>query len=448
MRHRVVREGLGYRLDIPNQGVSIAASRLRESSGDVTAELFISRAPDLPGLTIRHNLLSPTTRGTLARSLGARTNHFDWNAALEELAMGVLELERQGEPWVRIGHLAPRERPPYLLRPFIYEHKPTILFGMGGIGKSTVFAGAMAVAVATGRTPFPEWVVSRTGPVLILDWEGEPEDWNDAIVAICDGLGIEVPDFDYRTCRGPLETQTNAIAERVERVGAALVIIDSAEAAMRSPRDSGSDDPAKRFYDALRLIPCAALVIDHVSKSQIEHGGNGGPIGNVTKQNRARATWEVRATAATSEDGTNHVQLINRKNNLDRTQPSIGIAWIRSEGAIRMWAEDIVPVPRRKDGRLSLWERCREVLASGVPLSAPELVGALSLSGKDPVRQVENAMARHPDIFAHGDGSRLVRPWYLLEGAADAPVTGQIIAFPGTVQPPAPVITVDEDPFA
>ena len=433
MRVTTVRDGLGYRYDAPGAGVSMRLDRLRESSGEVSGELVISRAPDGHLLVARVNLLSATTRAALAKQVGSRSNSFDWTTALERFFLETIALEREGEPWVAVGRLPARQAPPYLMRPFLYESKPSILYGAGGLGKSTIIASAIAVALVSGRAPLASWSVMRTGPVMVLDWEGDPDDWNDSISAIAAGLGIEPPELDYRTCRGPLESQIHSIAERAQATGAVCVIVDSAEAAMRSPRESGSDDPAKRFYDALRLIPSAALVIDHVTKAQAEHGGNGGPIGNVTKSNRARATFELKSAGKDSEDGTRHLIIVNRKNNLDRAGASEAVAVVREPGIIRIWHEELPTVTARElDARMPLWERVRRLLDGHEPMSAPEIVGALGLSTKDPVRSVEIAMQRHKDVFDHAPGHRLTRAWYVIEGASDLPSTGQIIAFPGT----------------
>lgn len=438
MKNRVQRDGLGYRLDIPAAGVAIRADRLREASGEVTVELTVERAPDGHLSRSRFNLLSgPRTRAEMANGLSRKSAWDGWAATLEELSLGILELEREGSPWLKVGKQPPRDKPPYLLRPWLFEMAPTILFGGGGLGKSTVFAAGIVVTIATGRAPMDGWAPMRTGPVLILDWEGDDEDWNDAISLVAAGMGIESPEVLYRQCRGPLEGQVDAIAEMAQEVGAVLIVVDSAEAAMRSPRDAGADDPAKRFYDALRMIPTAALVIDHVSKSTLEHGGNGGPIGSVTKYNRARAVWELRQSGKADADGTRHLALINRKMSKDAVQDPVGVAVRRADGMIRMWQEPYDAAEAVRQGKaarltMALWERIHGLLASGNPMTAPEIVGALSVSGKDPLRIVESAMSRQKLVFAHGTGGRLDRLWYVIEGAVPE-VDGQIIAFPGAV---------------
>lgn len=439
MKRLTVREGRGYRLDRTDLGVSLRIDRIRESSGEVTGELTVERAPDGHLAFTRLNLLSKTTRVSLAKDLsttaGGKHRDVPWAELLERFCLEVIVMEREGEPWLTVGRMPPRERPPYLMEPFLYERAPTILFGPGGIGKSSVFASAIAIAVATGRAALPGWVICRTGPVVVLDWEADPDDWNDSIAGVCRGIGIDPPLVHYRQCSGPLDGQVNAIASFVERTGAVLVIVDSAEAAMRSPRESGADDPVKRFYDALRQIPSSALVIDHVSKAVAEHGGNGGPIGSVTKGNRARMTWELRTASARDDDGTRHLRLINRKNNKDDERSDAHVAVHRQGGVIRMWPE--APPTRPRDGD-ALWERIRTLL-SGRPMTVPDIIGALGVTGRDPMRVVETAMARKGGMFGKSRGSRTDRTWYLVDTADDTPdeepVTGQVIAFPGTVLP-------------
>ena len=87
-------------------------------------------------------------------------------------------------PSTATGRRPLRPQPPSLLRPMLYVGKPTILFGQGGVGKSSAIAAAIVVSVRTGVAALDAWEVVDSGEVLVLDWEGDADDWNDAVDSI------------------------------------------------------------------------------------------------------------------------------------------------------------------------------------------------------------------------------------------------------------------------
>lgn len=436
MRNPVQRDGLGYVLDVPKDGVSIRADRIRESSGEITAELVVERAPDGHILRTRLNLLSATTRSSLAKDLSSRAPGPDWRKLLEVLCLGVVELEREGEPFQMIGRSPVRPEPPYLMRPMLFAGKPTILFGEGGVGKSSALAAAIAVSVASGQAAVDAWSVVTPGPVLVLDWEGDDGDWNDAVARIAAGMSIPPPLLHYRRMSGSLDGAVNEIAAYCDEHAIVLIVVDSVTWATRSmDRAAGIEEPAKRLFEALRHIGRSSLLIDHKSKAGLrddESGSN--PIGALVKVNAARASYELRRAGEPSADGTRHLALIARKLNPVAPQPPLGIAVRVTGGETRLWTEpvllgDEVVVQQVKESG-ALWERIRDALLPGTPLTASQIVGRIGLDGpKDPIRTVENAMARKPAIFANAGGpGRDSRKWYLIlqPGGGDVTVEGQM----------------------
>lgn len=450
MKNPVKRDGLGYRWDIIRDGITLKADRIHESGEVVSAEVVIERAPQGHLLRTRINLLAAQTRGSFAKQLASlpegRGEGVNWPVVLERFFDGVLALEREGPPFERIGKRALRPQPPYLLKPMLYVGKPTILFGEGGVGKSSAIAAGVAVSVQTGVAALDAWQVVASGNVLVLDWEGDGDDWNDATARVCAGLRIEPIELHYRRMRGALDADVHRISEYCDENDIVLVIVDSVTWATREAGRGPSDEPVKRLFDALRMIGRASLLIDHKSKSAIADDQTTGssPIGSIVKVNAARATFELRKADDMDPDGTRHLALINHKQNPTALQPPLGVA-VRSGGeTTTMWTEPVRlndhAVAREASASGALWQRARDVLRVRGHMTGPTLVGHLGLGGKDPLRQIETAMVRKPAIFGSTGTERNTRTWYLHESRAafedkevppppEPPVSGQTTAF-------------------
>lgn len=446
MKNPVTRDGLGYVWSLTNEGVEIRADRLRESSGELTAELRFALAPQGHVYRTRLNLLAGQTRSSVAKELTVRAPGPAWRELLERFCDGVVELEREGAPFVMIGRAPIRPAPPFLMRPMLFVGKPTILFGEGGVGKSSAVAAAVAVSVASGVAALDAWSVVTSGPVLVLDWEGDGDDWNDAVARVAAGMHIDPPALHYRRMSGALDGQVNEIAAYCDEQGIVLVVIDSVTWAAKSMDRAPADEPVKRLFDALRMIGRTSLLIDHKSKAGIRDGDDGSnPIGSIVKVNAARAAYELRVAGPASPDGTRHLALIARKLNPTAPQPPLGIAVATATDSTTMWTEpvllgDHVVVNEAKRSNV-LWERIRDLLIDGVPRTAANIASLLGIDAKDPVRVVETAMSRKPLTFANnGVKVRSDRLWHLLV-SGEVSEQDNIILFPGmdvSETPPAP----------
>lgn len=423
MKNPVERDGLGYRWDIPKDGITLRADRLHESGEVLTAEVVIERAPEGRLVRTRINLLAAQTVASLGKQLGSqdRGRAVEWNTILGRFIDGVLALEREGAPFETIGRRPLRPQPPYLLRPMLYAGKPTILFGEGGVGKSSAIAAAVAVSVQTGVAVLDAWQVITPGEVLVLDWEGDGDDWNDAVARLAAGLRIEAPALHYRRMKGALDGQVHEIATYCDQHDIRLLIVDSVTWATRNSGDRGSvDEPVKRLFDALRAIGRASLLIDHKSKAAIADDQSTGasPIGSIVKVNAARATFELRKADEKDPDGTRHLALINRKVNPADEQGPLGIAVRYAGGETLMWTEPVrladQTVARQVDAAGSLWQRIEDVLRVRGPMTGPTICGHLGIEGKDPLRTVEIAMGRKPRVFGVAGELRNTRKWFLL----------------------------------
>lgn len=322
--------GTMYRYSVPEQAIVIRFERLALSRGDTVALVSVT----LGSRHLIHSRLylsSGTDRKRFADLLRVREHGPDWFGILEDACVEVLAAESAGDPLVRLGTVAARRgEPPMLLYPLMERYASTILYGAGGVGKSYL-AAAAAVSVASGHPCIGDWVPEMTGPVLILDWEADEETWAYRTEEIAIGREVDRAGLPilYRRQAQPLLHRADALAAEVHSEGVVLVVVDSVTPAIGTGEDI--NDTAQRFLDAVRSLRTTALLIDHVSGLHVEaEDGSTKPIGAISKVNRARATWELRATEA---DGV--LTLTNRKRNNGPRHAPITLQAIRGDGWLK-----------------------------------------------------------------------------------------------------------------
>jgi DNA-directed RNA polymerase specialized sigma24 family protein len=412
---KVERVGLGYVLSAPNVGLSLSIDRLTESRGELSGELHVAATGPGQLLRGRFNLSSISTRGTVAKHLRSRLEGVDWADILESFCGQVLEAERRGAPVVVVGNRPPRAAPTWVLDPLLIRHEPTILYGEGGTGKSTL-AAAVAASVASGVSAFEGWEVPAAQPVLVLDWEADADAWNDLIASLCLTLGVAPPDVFYRPCSGSMPGQIHQIAREVTEREVGLIIVDSVGLATPMARDGGdAAEGALRMFDALRLIGVSSLLIDHVSKAQMVQERAVGPYGSVYKVNSARSVYELRAGTEPEEDaGERHLALIHRKHNLTPRQPTVGIRVERTPESLLLRREEVRAEPGLVTG-LTVAERLKQYLRSERPMTVPDIAKGIGVDAA----QIKNTLHRRRDQFAQVGYDGRLPTWHLLSDRDD-----------------------------
>jgi len=173
----------------------------------------------------------------------------------------------------------------------------------------------------------------KQGNVLYLDWESTHRDHLRRAWAVKRGLGIDnYEEFLYLSCGQPLSVMLPRIQEIVEKHNIKLLIVDSQMAGSDFGPDIGQN--ATRFYNALRMLGCSTLVLDHVSKAAMQmpdDANSTGPHGSVVKANRSRQQYELKKHQA--GQGFTDLTLRHWKNNegpLAEAQ-GIKIAWVNDQ---------------------------------------------------------------------------------------------------------------------
>jgi hypothetical protein len=268
--------------------------------------------------------------------------------------LGVVSLDE-------IDHTPPRP----LLLDRLDPEGHTVLFGDGGIGKSTL-ATAWAVEL-----------VQRGRRVLVLDYEGREREW--AFRARM--LGGEPQEILHAApfVRGDvapaLWDHADAVRDVVDAEDVTVVVIDSISAACHGITPS-SDEAATKYHAALQVIGRPVLSIAHVTKPRDGSDRLAKPYGSTQWHNLARVTWSL-----SEKDGK--VALTHRKANAYERQSPREVLFRRDDTG---WEVD-----DRKPLAPTILEQALMALADQ-PMTLNELSSRLTGVRKDSLqRKLRNA---------------------------------------------------------
>ena len=291
------REGDNFVWMWEQENIVLRLSRLREEEGDVVAELLVQTARPVEGNRPGHyflgrlNLLAPRSRQEVVRMLATRTDKIPWRDMLEYAIVETVGLWREGEPVIDLASLPEPAAAPALVEPLLAEKQPTVIYAQGGSGKSFL-ALAIGLAVQTGQALPPPLRVRRRTAVLYLNWEDDAEDQRVRLGYLARGWGLEaLPSYLHRRMHRPLADDLDAVRRWVSERAIGLLIIDSI--AMAAGGELKETEPVIRFFQALRELRAASLIISHISKEGMMLR-QATPYGNVFVINSARSVWELR----------------------------------------------------------------------------------------------------------------------------------------------------------
>ena len=299
--------------------IEILVERIREERGALRGDFSPQSASGhgfLPTQTI--DLISGESAKRYANVLGSRILDGDiWFGLITQAQRLTRERYRSGEPSVVLRDVEWGAQPRFLVYPLVEDSVRSIIFGDGGVSKS-LHAMAIAVSVATGHAVIPGTAVTRTGPVLYLDWEDEAATHAERLAAICAGAGLDVPsNIIYMRRVGSLHESTREVRREIARAGAILAIVDSVGAACGGDPERAAD--VIRTFDAMRALGIATEAVHHVPKDQKDRSK---PFGSVYAPNMARLMWRIDREAGGA--GEMYVRAQSFKGNNNGELPLLG----------------------------------------------------------------------------------------------------------------------------
>jgi hypothetical protein len=390
-----VRGEGSYALDVPDQGLSLVADRVRREHHELQAELAVycylpgARTVNGSALSIADmNLSSARARQDRAKLLAQRANtsDLDWVGLVEEFCQRIIEAERAGQPAVDLRELPrPAADDALKVKGFSLPRRhPTVLFGDGGAAKSYTalwLAGCMA---------------EQGLSVGFFDWELAGEDHRDRLERLFpDGM----PRILYARCERPLVHEVDRL-RRLAR-GLDYAVYDSVAFACDGPPEAA--EVAGAYFRAARQIGVGSLHVAHISKAE---GGDRKPFGSAFWHNGARSTWFVKAAEESEGAESLTLAFFNRKSNLSKLSRPLGFE-VAFAGDVTSFRRSEVADTPEFAARMTVTQRMQHLLNSR-PLTVTQIAEELDV-GVNTVTQTVNRYVKKGRVFIVLDGQNTNR---------------------------------------
>lgn len=364
-----------FRLHYLNEGVVVLVDRLRDTADGLRAELSIM---DVTGSRLHfgsYNLLSGQWRKAVAQACNQQLRA-QWTALLDDLCLRIVQHWREPQAPVSLAEV-PVHPEQYLVWPLLLREAPTILYGDGGTGKSLI-ALALGAEVASGHVLVPGTrLETHPGPTLYLDWEDSPAVHRARLDRMCRAAGIDMPrELWHLSMHAPLPDAVDHVEEFVRTHGVGLVVVDSL--ALAAGADPWAAEPTLRVYRALRRLGCSSLIIAHVSKADLNGGGDRRPYGTVFSRNAARSAWEVQQSR--SDDGRLGLLLKHTKSNWGPLHRPLAML-VEFDDGIRLAASTVSQLAEETDmDRMDRRDLVLDLVRNRGSVSAKEVAQVLGVS--------------------------------------------------------------------
>lgn len=398
--------GNGYSLLWPDRKVRFLVEYITRQSAGIYAEFTVINGDKVLCEGQRVNLNGDKSR--LAKKVQEIDGHSklsDWTLLIEATAVLVLRRYREGEPPHRLNADTPVEDLSYQVNPLVHPKKVSILYGDGGLGKSSL-ALFIGMLVATGGSV--AGVSAVRGRVLFLDYEDtlDVHARRRRAIAECHPT-LKAAEIIYQTHHEPIWNILPTLMRLVQLEHIEFIILDSLAAATCG---DASAEAATKAFRALRMLNRGALVLAHIPKTN-EQQQEAGIYGSVFYKNFARSTWELKKEQEVGADES-VLGLFNRKSNLSRLHAPIGLR-VRQNSTNTAMSYEACDLSRTMElaKGLPVASRIRDFLEKdGNLYAAKDIAEALDL----PLPTVKTTLSRHNKMKWNSIGEGREAKWCVL----------------------------------
>jgi hypothetical protein len=329
------RHGLGWQFRPPQAQVVMTFTNVQERRGEVRAELHVETASGGHMLRRYLNLLGSSSVRELAKDLAAADGGagFPWAAIIESATESIIRAVRVGPTLETYqGEIRRPAGIRWLCDGLVMADVPNVWIAAGSTGKST-FSVGLAVHHSMGA-PFLGRETSRGVP-LYLDWESTADDFEEKLWLISRSLGQRsVPRIHRMRMAGAATGYAPAIANRIDDLGATLVIWDGIQAAGGPISQSAGYEAVAGDLEALvgSLPVTTHLMLDHVTGDDLKTGAV--PLkarGSTRKVEWARNQWTLVLDRDAQRDERHVVGWTHTKINRSKYAVAFGVEVLHRE---------------------------------------------------------------------------------------------------------------------
>lgn len=295
-------------------------------------------------------------------------NDIDWGVLLHE---ALLQAKRLHSSEVRSLDPEPEQEQEliYMVGGVFPENAVSIVFGMGGSGKSLAVESAVAASSGGATWAYRD---TRAGNTLWLDYESDgPGDFARRRNGLAQG-GVSFYPGSIRWMPGngvPLPDLVDSLRREMESFHCANLVVDSVlYACGGNPNDP---ETATQFYNGLHRLPQSTkILIAHTDKQE----NNKYPFGSIMWHNGIHGmSWFV---AGESEGNDLNMGWYGRKASNGRQQ-DFAVKYVFEDGAIFMERGDLRSL-RDASGGTPEWARIKDALMGG-EMGATEISSATGI---------------------------------------------------------------------
>jgi len=396
MNHPAVTEGIGFiNYSWPDLGLRVMAERITDD-GYAELRFYSANKTDESLLHItRVNLLATTTMNSLAKRLEKNSQDIPWTDVLTYITGKTMEIARRGEPAKVIWPSDMLLEPEYLLKPIIYLHHGSVVFGEKGAAKSLL---ALTLGYIV-QLPFHDNLLGfitreESTPTLYIDYEDDQSTFEARWSALERGLQRGAMPIVYQRLASPIADNIELLQDRIAQYKVGFLVIDSL--GLAAGGSLNDPEPAIRYHAALRRLGLPSLTVAHTSK---EFGLKRRTIfGSVYFTNLARSVWEVKADP---EPDVNELAISLRQTdaNYSAKHEAIGLRFSFENDSIKLEKTDLRDTGL--SGELPLSFQIKDLLRSGAK-TVKEIAEVLEAKEAS-VRTIINRMAKKGRLVKLGD---------------------------------------------
>jgi hypothetical protein len=314
--------GGGYAVRWEDQNIRILIEYLSKQQNGLIGEVTILAGDTTLCEYLRINLNSEPKTKSIAKKVhenDGRLSLPEWARLIESTCVLVLRRYRQGEPlhFLTVDTLV--DPLTYQINPLVFRGKSTVLYGDGGLGKSSL---ALLIAMMVSTSESVAGISARAGKCVYLDYEDTHDVHVRGMKAIAAGHpALRKAEIRYQALCEPLWNVVHTLKRWVQQDDITFLVLDSLAAATAG---DASAEAATKLFRAIRMLNVGALILAHIPKGLQEGQQEQSIYGSVFHKNFARSTWELKKEQDVGAD-VSILGLFNRKSNLSRLHVPLGL---------------------------------------------------------------------------------------------------------------------------